>query len=225
MSRADNCQKLMKFAHVQFPKQITTTSMHISNLVKIHSDLLKLCPQRKLQMYCGQITLSKMDDLPISNLKADLYNINAMHIPSLVKLYSHLLKLSSRNENTDMSGADNTVENWQNLPISNPKLGIYNINAHTKFGEIHWHLLKLSSGNENCDIFRADISIKNWRNLPIKYPKPGHHNINAHTKFCENLLIFTQVIIRKRTYVRTDGWTHGQPTWYHNTATVSCGGV
>ena len=27
------------------------------------------------------------------------------------------------------------VKNWQNLPINNPKPDLYNINAHTKFGE------------------------------------------------------------------------------------------
>ena len=39
--------------------------------------------------------------------------------------------------------------------------------------KIHRHLLKLSSGNKNMGM------------------------INAHTKFGENLLMFTQVIIRK----------------------------
>ena len=31
--------------------------------------------------------------------------------------------------------ADNSVKNRQNLPISNPKLDLHIINAHTKFGE------------------------------------------------------------------------------------------
>ena len=30
-----------------------------------------------------------------------------------------------------MSRADNSIKNWQNLPISNPKLDLHNINAHT----------------------------------------------------------------------------------------------
>ena len=34
-----------------------------------------------------------------------------------------------------VSRADNTVKNWQNLPISDPKPDLHNINAHTKFGE------------------------------------------------------------------------------------------
>ena len=35
----------------------------------------------------------------------------------------------------DMWWADNYVRNWKNLPISNPKPDLYNINTHTKFGE------------------------------------------------------------------------------------------
>ena len=31
--------------------------------------------------------------------------------------------------------ADNSVKNWRNLPISNPKPDLHNINARTKFGE------------------------------------------------------------------------------------------
>ena len=34
-----------------------------------------------------------------------------------------------------MSRADNSVKIWRNLPISNPKSDLHNINAHTKFGE------------------------------------------------------------------------------------------
>ena len=34
-----------------------------------------------------------------------------------------------------MSRAGNSVKVWQNLPISNPKLDLHNINAYTKFGE------------------------------------------------------------------------------------------
>ena len=34
-----------------------------------------------------------------------------------------------------VSRADNSVKILQNLSISNPKLDLHNINAHTKFGE------------------------------------------------------------------------------------------
>ena len=83
------------------------------------------------------------------------------------------------------------------------------------------YLLKLSSGNENMGMPRADNSVKIWRNLPISNPKPDIDNINAHTKFGENPLMFTQVIIWER---KTDGQTHGHPTWDYNTRHY-CGGV
>ena len=56
-----------------------------------------------------------------------------------VKINWYLQKLSSGNENTDLSRADNSVKNWRNLLINNPK------------PENPLHLLKLSSGNENTD--------------------------------------------------------------------------
>ena len=31
--------------------------------------------------------------------------------------------------------ADNSVKNWRNLPISNPKPDLHNINEYTKFDE------------------------------------------------------------------------------------------
>ena len=34
-----------------------------------------------------------------------------------------------------LSRADNSVKNRRNLPISNPKPDLHNINAHTKFSE------------------------------------------------------------------------------------------
>ena len=34
-----------------------------------------------------------------------------------------------------MSRADNSINNWWNLPISNPKSDLHNINAYTKFGK------------------------------------------------------------------------------------------
>ena len=53
----------------------------------------------------------------------------------------------------DLSLADNSVKNWWNLPISNPKPDLHNINAHTKFSEnpLILYLLNLLSRNHNTD--------------------------------------------------------------------------
>ena len=52
-----------------------------------------------------------------------------------MKIPCYLLKLSSGNENMGMSRADNSVKIWRNLPISNPKPDLLNVNAYSKFGE------------------------------------------------------------------------------------------
>ena len=76
--------------------------------------------------------------------KPDLDNINAqitilkqiliisMHIASLVKRPCYLLKLSSGHKNMGVSRAGNSVKIWQNLPISNPKPDLLNVNAYSK---------------------------------------------------------------------------------------------
>ena len=35
----------------------------------------------------------------------------------------------------DVSQADNFLKNWRNLPFSNPKPDLFNVNAYSKFGE------------------------------------------------------------------------------------------
>ena len=59
----------------------------------------------------------------------------SMHIASLIKIPCYLLKLSSGNKNMSVSRADNSVKIWRNLPISNPKPDLLNVNAHSKFDE------------------------------------------------------------------------------------------
>ena len=80
-----------------------------------------------------------------NNPKPDLDNINgqitilnqvliiSMHIASLVKRPCYLLKLSSRNENMGVSRAD-ICKNLTNLPISNSKPDLLNVNTYSKFG-------------------------------------------------------------------------------------------
>ena len=58
-----------------------------------------------------------------------------MHIASLVKIPCYLLKLLSGNKNMGVSGADDSLKIWRNLPISNSKTDLLNVNAYSKFGE------------------------------------------------------------------------------------------
>ena len=97
-----------------------------------------------------------------------------IYIPNLVKIHSYLLKLSSVNENMDMWRAGNSIKNWWNLVISNPKPDLHNINAHTNLVKIHWCLHKLSSWKE---IYRwteghmTDGRTEKWTsNVKPQYP-------------------------------------------------------
>ena len=78
-----------------------------------------------------QAALSKICPSTIPN---QIFTIS-MHTPRLVKFHWYLLKLSSGNENFDISRADNSVKIWRNWPNNNPKPDLHNNNAHTKFGE------------------------------------------------------------------------------------------
>ena len=68
--------------------------------------------------------------------------------------------------------------------------------------KIPCHLLKLSSGIKNIGVSRVDNSVKKSRNLPISNSKSDLLNFNIYSKFGKNPLLFTQVIVRKRKYVR-----------------------
>ena len=75
----------------------------------------------------------------------------SMHIASLVKIPCYLLKLPSGKENMGMSRADNLKKIGQNLPISNPKPDIHNINVHTKFGANPLMFIKVITRKRKTD--------------------------------------------------------------------------
>ena len=80
-------------------------------------------------MYCGQITVKNGPNLPISNSKADLHNINA-HVKfgeNSLKFTYLYFKLLSLKLNRDVLWTDNSVKTGQNLAISNPNLQIFTI--------------------------------------------------------------------------------------------------
>ena len=87
----------------------------------------------------------------------------------------------------DVSRAGNSVKNWQNFPISNPKPDLHNINAHIKFGENPLIFTQVVIWKWKYQPV-VGSSVKIWQNLPISNLKPDLHNINALTKFGENPL-------------------------------------
>ena len=68
------------------------------------------CPETKMWMCCGQMILSKIDEICALAIPKQISTIS-MQIPSLIKIHCYSLKLSSGNENTDVVRADNSVQN------------------------------------------------------------------------------------------------------------------
>ena len=81
----------------------------------------------------GQITLSNIGEICPLAIPNQISFIS-MLVPGLVKIPCHLLKLSPGNEKYGRLGQI-TVKIWRNLPISNTKADLHDINTHTKFGE------------------------------------------------------------------------------------------
>ena len=110
-----------------------------------------------------------------------------MHIASLAKR-PYLLKLSSKNENIDVSRADNSVKIWRNLPISNPKPDLLNVNAYSKLDENPLLFTQVIIRKQKYGRISGN-SVKIWRNFPISNPKPELLNVNAYSKFGENIYL------------------------------------
>ena len=100
----------------------------------------------------------KIDEICILAIPNQI--IKPMHISSLMKTDRYLLMFLSETK-IWMCGRKITVKNWWNLPISNPKPDLHNINAKTKF-------------SDNPLLFTEVIfliTVKKWQNLPINNPK------------------------------------------------------
>ena len=98
---------------------------------------------------------------------------------------------------------DNSVKNWRNLPISNPRPDPHNITAHTKFGENHWYLLKLSSGNENMTMSRADNTVRIDKICPLAMPNQIS-KISVHSPSFVKIHWYIHMLSSRRKYGRTD---------------------
>ena len=126
------CQKVTGIPHTENKSTASIIPRHSNNLLMYLS-------------YRCENVWKENDGGTDNNPKPDLDNINgqitilkqiliiSMHIASLVKRPCYLLKLSSRNENMDVPRADNSVKNWQNLPISNSKPDLLTVNTYSKF--------------------------------------------------------------------------------------------
>ena len=131
-TRNDKLTKAVMQSKIRSPQyrctyQIFILSMHMPKLVEIHWYLPSYRPEMKIRTCRWQITLKHWRNLPVGSQKQITISLL---IPSLVKIHLHLLKLSSGNENMDVSRADYSVKNWRNLSISNPKPDLHNRCTH-----------------------------------------------------------------------------------------------
>ena len=74
----------------------------------------------KIWTCLGQITLSKIDE--VCPLAIPNQISISKQIPSLVKIYRHLLKLSSGNKNTDRHTTDGQTHGWPTSYFTTPPL-------------------------------------------------------------------------------------------------------
>ena len=137
-----------------FPKQMSTISMHIAGLVKIHWYLPKLSSvNENLDVLLADNSVKNWWNLPISMPKPDLHNINAQtkfcgnpltldcHPETKIWTFRRQITLSKINEI---------------CPLTIPNQ-ISTISMHIpSMLKIHWYLLKLSSRNENMDVLQED---------------------------------------------------------------------
>ena len=148
-----------------------------------------------------------------------------------MKIHWCLLKLSSANDNMGVSRADNSVKIWRNLPISNPKPDLLNVKAYSKFVENPllftryspetkiWACLGQITPSKIDEI--CPLAIQNQIST-ISMHIPSLVKIHW---CCLKLSSGNEKRTDGRTVWRTDGWTHGRPTWNHNTPPLLCGGV
>ena len=122
--------KKMTEGQITILSQILIISMHIASLVKRPCYFLKLSSGNENMGVSRADNSVKICPLAIPNQ----ISLMSMHIASLVKRPYYLLKLLSGNENIGVSPADNSVKIRLNLPISNSKPDLLNVNAYSKFG-------------------------------------------------------------------------------------------
>ena len=126
-------------------------------------------------------------NLPISNPKPDLNSINT-HTKFGKTIYWCLLKLSSGNKNMGVSLADNSVKIWRNLPISNPKAELHNINAYI----VWWKSINVfSSYRPETKIWAYLEQIPLWKfdeSCPLAIPNQNF-TVSVHIQNLVNIYL------------------------------------
>ena len=122
-----------------------------------------------------------------------------MHVQNFVKFHSFILKILIGNEILTSFKGHNSVLNWRQLALNNPKLDVVNINASAKFGQNPFLHSQDIEQKRNSEI------IQQWKWM-LNDAKLDFVNINAYAKFGQNSSKYSQDIEQNRKcYGRMDG--------------------
>ena len=178
-------------------------SMHMQNLVKIHSLFLKILSRNEiLTSYKGHNSVINWQKWMLNNPKLDDVNINAY-----AKFGQNPFIRSQhieRKQNSDVFKGHNSVLNWRKFTLNNPELDVVNINASKKFGHnpfIH------TQDIEETKFWHHSRAITKQQKFMLNNPKLS---ISIHM---QNLVKIHQSFpkILSRNENVTDTQTDGQP--------------
>ena len=148
----------------------------------------------------GEITLSNIDEMyPVaipnqtSTISMHKYQVGWK---STEIYYIIVLKIIALKWKYGMPQADNSVKNWLNLPISNPKPDLYSSNAHTKFGVSPLNIYASYCQETKIMTCCGQITLSKFDKIcPLAIPNRISRT-SMHTPSW-NPLIFNQVIVWK----------------------------
>ena len=105
----------------------------------------------------------------------------------MVKIPWYLLKLAYGNKSMGVSWADNDIKIWWNLPISNPKSDLHNINANTKLREnplmFTWVIIQKRNTNG-----QTDRQTDRYMDIQHETILPFHYHVAGYKKSLDFLL-------------------------------------
>ena len=97
-----------------------------------------------------------------------------------------------------VSWADNSVKTCRNLPISNPKTDLHNINARIKFGENPLMFTQVIIGNEKRMDRWTDVRMERHMDVQRKTIIPHHYSVAVYKKVTEELVEQMTELIQKK---------------------------
>ena len=159
----------------------------------------------------GQITQSNIDELCPLAIPNKIFFIS-MHVPSLVKIPWDLLKYSSGNENMGVS----RTKFDEICPLAIPNQ-ISTTSMHIpNLVKIHSDVYSSYHPETKIWLCLGQITLSKFDEIcPLAIPNQSS-TISMHIPSLVKIHWFL-LKVSSGNEIRTDGQTHGRPTWNHNT--------